>query len=110
MSPKVSMRDQAIYAAPGWDVYDKGRQKIARIKNVPGCITGYMLPLQGTPRKTHPFIDMAYYRGAVEDNNSTNTIALLERAHSFDEFVSILKENGYKVVRDPNDKSWWQFW
>ena len=102
--PKLSARDQAIYTTPAWIIYTKEGEKVAQIRNVPGDIANIAITPGTTPTKTHPFIDMVYYTIDGDDHLPE----LLNRAHNFDEYVSLLKDNGYKVVLNPYDKK--PFW
>lgn len=96
VNPELSARDQAINAAPSWNICNKGGYIAGRIKNVPGYITDCL----GFRGKEHPFINIASLDPYAE---STPLLKLLDRAHSFEEYVSLLKENGYTVVPTPHN-------
>lgn len=76
-----------------YNVY-KNNKKVLFIKNEPGIVTSDAPPPPtATPPMKHPFLS-----GESLDNNEAENISkLLEQAKSFNEFVELLKKNGYRL-------------
>ena len=77
----------------GSDVLKDGR-KVLWIKNAPGPIASRAILPPGAKPLLHPFLTARAF-DAKEENA---LLGLREKAKTFDEFVALLKKNGYKVV------------
>ena len=99
-SSEITERENSIYAAPRWNIYNKDGKKVEEIRNAPGyLISAGSQPPPGVPMTKHPFINAVSH-----DISEENFLyKLLKRADSFDEYVILLKKNGYKVVSNPKD-------
>lgn len=73
-----------------WEIY-KDARKVLWIQNEPGFLIGTaILPARTEPTK-HPFLN-AKALDPFEENNLQN---ILSQSKSFEEFLSLLRDNGY---------------
>lgn len=79
---------------PVWNVY-KDDKKVLVVKNEPGPIVSTALLPEGQEPIKHPFLSATALDPLEEDNLHT----LLEKAQNFDEFISLLRQNGYKFEK-----------
>lgn len=74
----------------------KNEHKVLWIKNEPGCLISTAILPYGEEPKRHPFLTSMSFDAFEEDNLRQ----LLEKSGNFDDFVALLKKNGYEVVPD----------
>lgn len=77
-----------------WDVYKDGR-KVLEIKNEPGPLTSTALLPEGATPPQHPFLTAASRDPNEEDRLRT----LLDRSQNFEEFLRLLRYEGYTVKK-----------
>jgi hypothetical protein len=90
--PEKPAAPDACANAPAYLV-SKGARKALRIRNCPGRLVS-----RGFPPKPiqHPFVDASSLDPLEEDALKQ----VLDKAHSFDEFVSLLRADGYTVEKE----------
>ena len=97
----INTLEPAFELGPGWtihkyvqtfDVYKKDKL-VAKIKAQSGYLTSTALLPPGTPPQKHPFITASVLVPEEENNLSQ----LLKGAKDFNEYLSLLKEDGYVV-------------
>ena len=77
-----------------WEVY-KGDKMVLKVSNKPGPLTSTAILPPNTEPVTHPFLTAQALDPFEEDNLGK----ILGESGSFDEFISLLKANGYELRR-----------
>lgn len=93
--------EPAFELGPGWTIHKyvqtfnvyKKDKLVAKIKAQSGYLTSTALLPPGTPPQKHPFITASVLVPEEENNLSQ----LLKGAKDFNEYLSLLKEDGYVV-------------
>jgi hypothetical protein len=79
----------------------RGNVAVLEVKDVPGPLLSRMAPppLQGEQPTWHPFLSgvalVAAEEGALGE--------ILERSQSFDDFLDLLRAEGFRVVENPGN-------
>ncbi|MFH1725030.1 MAG: Nif11-like leader peptide family natural product precursor [Elusimicrobiota bacterium] len=85
-----------MHEKKGWNVFDRQGTRVLWMKDEPGRLLSTALPPPGAKSPSHPFLTaQAFVPG--EENRLRE---LLERSKDFDEYVVLLRENGYTVTAE----------
>jgi len=94
--------EPVLVFGPGWSIHKyvptfnvyKNDKLVATIKPQPGFITSAATPMPDQKLEKHSFITASSF-APEEENNLYN---LLNKAKDFNDYVYLLKENGYIVL------------
>lgn len=88
-------QEKGVSGTQVWNVY-KDDKKVLVLKNEPGYIVSIALPPPGQEPVKHPFLSGT----SLDPLEENNYYMFLQKSKNFDEFVSLLRENGYAVEKE----------